>query len=410
MPSFGYKALDSTGTVSHGEVQANTRTEAYRKLTEQRLRPVQIFQPGEIAGAVRSPDLPRVGATAKLNASRLLQFTEELADLLDAGLQLEPALRVIEDREEKSPIKSVAASLRQQVREGKSFSHALRDCGGSFSELYVNMVSAGETAGALDNILRRQAQYASVIIDLQKRLMMALIYPSIVFAAGILLLAIFMLFLLPQLTSLLVKTGKQLPFVTQVLISMSEFMGHYWWALLLGLGAMFLLHRLWTSTPPGRRIWDRLVLRLPLVGPILKKRFMAQFLQTLATLVSNGVVLLNALVLVRNATSNTHIRSILDSLTTQVGEGAALSRCMKKNPFFPSVAVDIVAVGEQTGKIGDALQRGAARYDKEFNAQIQRLTILIQPLTILVVALFVGVVAYSMITGILTTVSGLRMR
>jgi type II secretory pathway component PulF len=250
----------------------------------------------------------------------------------------------------------------------------------------------------------------TVIIDLQKRLVMALIYPCIVFTAGIALMAIFMIFLLPQLTSLLAKTGKELPLVTRLLIDVSGFVAHYWWALLAAAGLVFLLHKAWVNTVSGRKAWDQLVLKLPLVGPILKQRFMAQFLQTLATLVSSGVVLLNGITLVRNATANTYIRNLLDNLALQVGEGASLSRCMKKSSFFPPVSADIVAIGEQTGKIGEALQRGASRYDKEFNAQIQRLTVLIQPLTILVVALFVGVIAYSMITGILTTVSGLRMR
>jgi type II secretory pathway component PulF len=410
MPSFAYSAMDSAGTISRGEIEAKTRAEAYRKLLEQKLRPVEIAVSGEGAITKGEPTRSDQIRRARLNPKRLLQFTEELADLLDAGLQLENALRVIETREEASPIKSVAAYVRQRLREGKSFSAALRECPESFSELYVNMVAAGEAAGALENILRRQAQYTAVIIDLQKRVTMALVYPSIVFAAGILLMSIFMLFLLPQLTSLLSKTGKELPFVTRALIAVSEFMAGYWWAMLLGIGASFLAHKLWVGTPAGRATWDRVVLRLPLVGPVLKQRFLAQFLQTLATLVSNGVVLLNALTLVRNATANTYIKGIVQEVALQVGEGASLSRCMRKSGFFPPVLLDIVSVGEQTGKLGPALQRGAERYDKEFNGQIEKMTMLIQPLTIVVVAIFVGVVAYSMITGILTTVSGLRMR
>lgn len=160
----------------------------------------------------------------------------------------------------------------------------------------------------------------------------------------------------------------------------------------------------------GRTAWDRLKLKIPLVGRILKLNFLAQYLQTLATLVSNGVVLLNGLLLVRNACENKHIRSIFDAICSQVGEGVPLSRAMRKFDFFPTVLIDIIGVGEQTGDIGRALERGAQKYDKEFGAAIQRLTVLIQPVTILLVALFVGLVAYSMITGILTTVSGLRVR
>jgi type II secretory pathway component PulF len=407
MPLFAYSAIDSTGSVSRGSIEAKTRAEAYRSIVDQQLRPIEITQPDQTEAEQKSAAPVRLG---RLNATRLLQFTEELADLLDAGLQLEPALKVIENRDEKSPITPIAGYVRQRLREGKSFSAALRECPGSFSELYVNMVAAGEAAGALENILRRQAQYAAVIIDLQKRVTMALVYPSIVFAAGLLLMVIFMVFLLPQLTTLLTKTGKKLPLVTQLLIDCSQFLIHYWWTLVLAVGLIYSLHKMWVATPKGRKTWDRLTLRLPLLGPVLKQRFLAQFLQTLATLTNNGVVLLNALMLVRNATANTYIKDILETLSAQVGEGASLTKCMRKGGFFPSVLIDIVGVGEQTGKIGLALQRGAARYDKEFNAHIERLTVMIQPLMILVVALFVGTVAYSMITGILTTVSGLRMR
>lgn len=407
MPSFAYKALDAGGILAQGEIEAQTRGDAYRRLLGQKLRPVQILQPGENLASHSSAAVPPV-KLVRLSTARALQFTEELADLLDSGLQLEPSLRVIETREEQSSIKPVAAFLRQQIRDGKNFSSALRECRGSFSELYVNMVAAGEAAGALEIILRRQAQYMAVVLDLQKRVTMALIYPSIVFTAGVGLLMIFMLFLLPQLSTLLSKTGRQLPLVTRALIGTSEFMAGYWWALLLGIGAIFLSHKLWVATPAGRRVWDRVKLEIPLVGPVLKQRFLAQFLQTLATLVSNGVGLLNALVLVRNATENTHIRAVVERISDQVGEGASLSRCMKKSGFFPAVSMDIVGVGEQTGKIGLALQRGAIRYDKEFNAQVQRLTVLIQPAIILMVAIFVGLVSYSMIAGILTSVSSLR--
>ena len=407
MSAFVYKAMDGTGVLSGGEIEARSREEAYRKLLDKKLRPVQITpasqNPVADKGSMQRPQV-------RLNATRLLQFTEELADLLESGLQLEPALRVIENREERSPIKPVAAFLRQQIREGKNFSTALRECRGSFSELYVNMIAAAEAAGALENILRRQAQHTAILIELRKRVSMALIYPAIVFVTGIVLLCIFMMVLLPKLVTVLNKTGRELPLVTKLLIGASEFLGHYWWALLLGAGTVFLSHKLWVSTAEGRNVWDRVKLRIPLVGPILKQQFLAQFLQTLSTLLVNGVALLNALVLMRNATANTHIKKLLETLSHQVGEGASLSRCMKRSGFFPMVLIDIVAVGEQSGKIGAALQRGAARYDKEFNAKIQRLTLLIQPATILFVALFVGVIAYSMITGILTTVSGLRMR
>ncbi len=183
------------------------------------------------------------------------------------------------------------------------------------------MVAAGEASGALGGILRKQAEYTAVVIELRKRMVTAMIYPCIVFGAGILLLSAFMLFLLPQLTSLLSKTGQELPLVTRLLIDSSAFFGRFWWAILLVIGIAIVAHRMWVATPAGRDSWDRIKLRLPLVGPVLKMSFLAQFLQTLSTLVGNGVVLLSALQLVRNATGNTYIRKLLDTIVLQVGEG-----------------------------------------------------------------------------------------
>lgn len=409
MPTFTYKALDSAGKEALGEIEAKTRGEAFKKLQEQRLRPVRI-EAGEGGKAAGGEKPGEPAKPTKLRLNQQLQLAEELAELLEAGLQLEPALRVIETREETSSLKPVAAWLRQQIREGRSLSGSMRDSGAGFSELFINMVAAGEASGALGGILRKQAEYTAVVIELRKRMVTAMIYPCIVFGAGILLLSAFMLFLLPQLTSLLSKTGQELPLVTRLLIDSSAFFGRFWWAILLVIGIAIVAHRMWVATPAGRDSWDRIKLRLPLVGPVLKMSFLAQFLQTLSTLVGNGVVLLSALQLVRNATGNTYIRKLLDTIVLQVGEGAALSRALKKHEFFPSVLIDIVGVGEQTGKIAPALQRGAMKYDKEFSSQIQRLTILIQPITIMAVAIFVGVVAYSMITGILSTVNSIRMR
>lgn len=408
MPTFNYKALDESGAFADGSLDARTRAEAYNLLLARKLKPVRIagMEAGEGSGGADGAPT----SLGRLNGKRLLLFTEELAELLEAGLQLEPALRIMETRKEGSALKAVAAHLRNLLREGKSFSSALRECPGSFSDLYINMMAAGETAGALPKILRRQAEYLAVVMDLQRRLVSALIYPMVVFLAGILLLVIFMTFLLPQLTSLLTRTGQSLPVVTRVLIGTSEFFASYWWAVLLGIAGLAGLHRLWVATAEGRANWDRVKLRLPLIGNLLKDRFLAQLMQTLATMVSNGVVLLNALTLARNATGNTYIRNILDMMVHQIGEGVSFSRAMQRSGFFPPVLMDIVAVGEQTGDIAAALRRAAEKYDKEFTLRMQRLTTLIQPMTILLVALFVGVVAYSMITGILTTVSGLRMR
>jgi len=195
-----------------------------------------------------------------------------------------------------------------------------------------------------------------------------------------------------------------------MLIGASEFFGAWWWLILIVLVASVLSFRHFTSRGPGRAWWDRAQLDLPIFGPLLRMRFYAQFTQTLSTLLNNDVSLMQSMQLIRNATPNTFLQDLLQRIAGNVQDGMQLSRAIARVQFFPPTMIDIIQVGETTGDLGSALERSAKNYDKQLSVVIERVTALIQPAVILMVALFVGLVAYSMITGILTTVSGLPKR
>ncbi len=252
METFSYKAA-GPGGVESGTLQARSKAEAYQRLISRQLRPITIERAGE--GGDPSALKKSTGAvefTGRLSANELLLFTEELSELLDSGLQLDPALRVMESSKQSLNIAKASAFLRQEVRDGVSFSNALRRCGSGFSELFCSTVAAGEAAGALPKILKRQSEYLAVILDLRKRIVAALIYPSIVFTAGIVLMVIFMTFLLPQLTVLLGKTGKKLPLMTQLMIDTSDFITHYGVFVLAALVALAVGFWTWKRSPEGR--------------------------------------------------------------------------------------------------------------------------------------------------------------
>ena len=408
MPVFAYQALQPGGGKTSGEIEALSRQEAFNRLRQQNLQPFQLAPKGGEAVAVSSAAVP--AGEAILSRAQVLLFTEELCELLEAGLKLDRALQVIEQRQDKSALRLVAASARTSLREGMTFSAALKKASPSFSELYCNMVKAGEASGTVSKILKRQVEFLTMMGELQRRVTSALIYPSVIFAAGIGLLAIFMTFLLPQLTVMLTKTGKTLPLATRVLIGISEFFASYWWVMLIVLAASVLAFRHFTSAGPGRAWWDETKLKIPAVGPLLRMRFYAQFTQTLSTLLNNGVSLMQAMQLIKNATPNVYLQGLLDRVAENVQDGAQLSRAVARVQFFPPTLIDIVQVGETTGDLGSALERSAKNYDKQLSVVIERVTALIQPMVIVMVALFVGLVAYSMITGIMQTVSGLPGR
>ena len=416
MPLFHYKAFTTSGVEETGSIDATSQGEAYRVLRERGLQPKSLQGEAGATDLQKAHDKKKFAQSAadlqltRLTTPQLLFFTEELAELLEAGLQLEGALKVIEERQEKSPVKGAAAILRSRVREGVSFSRALRECGQSFDPLYCNLVAAGEASGALPQILKKQCAHLEMMQDLRKKVTSSLVYPSIVFASAILLMFIFLTFLVPQLSVLLGKTGHKLPMITQCLINVSEFCGHWWWAIIATVGALVTGLRLAAQTPSGKKWWHHTMLDLPVVGAVLKTKFLAEALQTLSTLVSNGVTMLAGLHLLHNATGNVFLAHLLHQISALVSEGNSLARSMKKVGFFPPVLIDILSVGEQTGDISGALARAAQRYDRELSSKIQHLTTLIQPAVILLVALFVGLVAYSMIAGILTSVNALRAR
>ena len=410
MPSFLYEAMSRAGERVRGELVAQSRAEAFRKLDQDRLQPIKIQEKDGATGNAPSIDQPQPLTKVRLSRAQVILFTEELSDLLDAGLQIEQALRVMEARKELSKIKQIATSLRQRVREGSSLSNALRQASSSFGDLYCNLVSAGEISGSLPQLLKRQAAFLVTMDDLQKKVVSALIYPAMIFVLGLGLIFLFMTYLVPQMTVLFEKTGKNVPFLTRLLIDTSAFFSHYWWAILAsvvlaGFGFWQLIRH-----PRGKKWWHRVQLKIPVVGAVLRGRFYAQFAQTLSNLVGNGLPLLNALQLMRGATLNEHWRRSLTDVTDYVGEGGAFSRGLQRLSDFPSLFIDMVAVGEQTGDLAKALDKVGKKYDKELNVRIQRLTSMVQPVIILVMAGMVGIIAYSIINGIFDAVSGLQTR
>jgi len=437
MPVFSYKALGTDGAVSTGEIDASDRTEALRVLDRRGMQPVSLRQSSSAmpkakqgkqakghkqgkeapsqpksksaAGKLEEVDIPE--GPVKMKRADVVLFTEELSDMLGAGLQLEPALRAMEQRQELGNLKVVATKLRQEVRDGNNFSTALRRTSPSFGPLYCSLAAAGEASGALDDILRRQAGYLKTIQELRARLVIAMIYPAFLVVAGIGVSIVFVTTLIPQLTELIESTpGGEIPLGAQILIGISDFLKRWWVVMLLVIVASLVFFKAWKDNESNRPTWDRLKLRLPLGGRVIASRFYVQFLETLANLVGNGLPLLRALELSRDATQNLYLRSHLDRVIEQVGDGRAFSRALVRTEVFPALLIDMVSVGEQTGKIDQSLRRAAERYDRELNKDLQRVMALIMPAVLIVMAILIGTMAYLMITAIFQTISNLGAR
>ncbi|RPJ33661.1 MAG: type II secretion system F family protein [Verrucomicrobiaceae bacterium] len=426
MPVFAYKALATNGSVTTGEIDAADRPEALRMLDKKGLQPVnlretsaavqtrkpagkaRVDEEGKASGKTEAKEDAIPEGPIKLKRGEVVLFTEELSDMLAAGLQLEPALKSMENRQELGNLKAVSYKIRQIVRDGVNFSVALKKVSPSFGPLYCSLAAAGEASGALDTILKRQAHYLKTLSELQSRLILAMIYPAFLVLAGIGVSIVFVTTLIPQLTALIESTpGGKVPLGAAILIAASDFMSKWWLVILLTLIASGIFFKAWKDNDANKPAWDRMKLRLPLAGRVITSRFYVQFLETMANLVGNGLPLLRALELSRDATQNRSLRAALDQVIVQVGDGRSFSKALIRNGSFPPLLIDMIAVGEQTGKIDQSLRRAAERYDKELDKDLQRIMALIMPTVLIIMAGLIGTMAYLMITAIFQTISNL---
>lgn len=408
MPAFTYTALTTTGQTVTGSIMVGSRAEAFRKIEAQALTPVKVTQE-------EKPDAAKTKAAVdegpvKLKRAQLILFTEELADLLDGGLQIDQAFRVMQERQEAESLRRVAATMRNELREGSTVAKALKKASPSFDELYCNLAAAGEVSGSLPSILRRLASNLTVMAELQSKVTSAMIYPAFLIGACVVLMVVFMTFMVPQITDLMSKNGQQLPAATQLLISFNNFMASYWWVIAILITAIVLTFRGYISSPAGRMWWDATRLKLPLFGAIMSMRFYAQFAHSLGNLITNGVPLLNSIRLVSKISANVFIQDLLAKVTAMVSEGAPLSNALRKVGSFPLLLADMIAVGEQTGQLGKSMEKCAARYDKELDQRIKRMTAMITPVILVIMAVMVGTVAYSIVAAIAQSVTGIRGR
>jgi type II secretory pathway component PulF len=428
MAIFTYKALGKNGDLDSGQITAADRSEALRVLGGRGLQPVKLAEHSAdgIVGVTEKKQAGKASSKAglsavsarrdeqgllKLKRAEVVLFTEELSEMLSAGLQLEPALKSMENREELGALKNVSSEIRQYVRDGGSFSVALKKTSDSFGPLYCSLAAAGEASGALDTILERQAHYLKTLQQLQSKVTLALIYPAFLILAGIGVGIIFVTKLIPQLTDLISSTpGGKIPLGAKILIGASDFFQEWWLVMLLVIVGSALILKAWKDAEANKLTWDRAKLKMPLVGRVIESRFYVQFLETLANLVGNGLPLLRSLELARDATQNLHIRQHMNEVIEMVGDGRSFSRALIHSGIFPPLLIDMVSVGEKTGKIDKSLRRAAERYDTELNKSLARIMELIMPVVLIVMALLIGTMAYLMITAIFQTIQNLGGR
>jgi len=329
-------------------------------------------------------------------------FTQEIATLLKAGLPLDRCLEILIGLSANEAVRELMVQLREDVRGGAPLSAAMEARQGVFTRFYLNMIRAGEAGGALDVVLQRLTEFMERSKELRDTVKSALIYPAILVGVSLLSVAILLMWVVPQFSQMFEESGKALPLPTQIVIAAGDGVRNYWWLMvLLAVGAYSWFARQMRE-PASRFRWDQRLLNLPLVGDLIGKLEVARFSRTLGTLIGNGVTLLAALSIVKETLSNTVMCQALGDVAAQLKEGKGLGKPLMETKLFPKLAVHLVMVGEETGKLQDMLIRIADIYDREVHSTVKRMLALMEPVLILGLGLVIGGIIMSILVAILS--------
>jgi len=413
VPQFTYRARNAQGGLVEGVLDCPDRVVAIRQIELQQCIPIRIEMLGTEPKVVRPGAAPEAPTqNLKIPHGQLLIFTEQLANLLQAGMTLDEGLSILEKRLKQPRLHQVTRALHQSLVDGRSFSQALREFPRAFTPLYVNLVAAGEASGALPQILLRLVKHLMQAKELRDRVQQALIYPAILAVAGIALVVLFVTFMVPKLAGFMaqVQTGGSLPFATRTLLQVHHLVIGYWWVgALLAVGAM-VAFRIFVRTDEGLIAWDRFRLAIPGYGRVIRHRYYAQFARTLGTLLENGVPLLRALDLVTEIAGNRFLEAKLAEVRREVIDGATLSAALAGQKVFPELFTDMMAVGEQTGHFGETVQTIADVYERELDRTSLILSQLIPPMIIALIAIVIGLVVYSVLSAVFEMTRSLQFR
>ncbi len=415
MPRFRYSALDESGQPTAGELEAAGEAQVVSQLAAQGVYVTQVDAlgvAGGVAGGGGEADASSgfdwrgwLGGGVSLR-SRAAMFGQ-IATALEAGLTLLHALRVVEEQAESEPVRRLVGDLAQRVQGGEALSDAMAAQGRLFTPLHVAMVRAGETAGVLDEVMASLASFAERELAVRERIRSAATYPMIVIALVVVSVVVIMVWVAPTILDSMVQEGRPLPLPTRLLLAVSGFFTSGWAVLAaLAAGAGWYWFVQWVRTAEGRLKWDRFKLALPIVGPTLRKVAVGRFARTLATLTGSGIQILEALHVLRDTLGNEAMARTVDEVRGAITQGESIAEPLRKTGQFPPLFIQVIALGEQTGKIDELLLRAADAYERETTAAIDRTMSVLPALLIVALTVVVGTVLAAVLLPIVSMSAG----
>lgn len=390
MPIFQYQAVGATGKKVQGSLEAANEFEVKEKLHSEGLIPLSLKAGREGGGFF---DFERI------SQQDMLTFTQQLGGLLEAGVPVDRALMILSRMSEKKAVRSMLATVLQDIQGGQSLSQAISKHP-VFSTLYVNMIRAGEAGGVLESIVSKLSGFLEQSIAFKEEVRSALIYPIFLIIVATMSVAVMMIYVVPKFADIFADLGQSLPASTQLLMTVSDLFVRFWWAGLLIIAVMTVLIRMYIRTEEGRLLLDAWKLKVPAIRDLHMKIVVARFCRTLGTMLTSGVPILQSIRISRDVIENEVISRSLEAVEDGVSRGKGLAGPFRENSNFPPLVAHMVAVGEETGRLEDTLLLVAGRYEEESRRSLKRLLGVLEPFIILFMAVIVGFIVISMLLTI----------
>ena len=398
MPAFEYKALDQNGNATSGVIDADSAKDARAKLRTQDLFAVDIKETEK--GISLSTQVSVKNLLKRTSLREVTVVTRQLATLIKAGLPLVRSLQAIEDQLADSPLRTHIIEVREDVNRGGSLADAFAKHPKIFSDLYVNMVRAGESAGALDSILERLANFSEKTLALQNKVRSAMVYPIFMSIIAVLAVGLLLTFVVPTITKVFLETKQDIPGPTVMLLNVSRFMKSYWWALILAVVAISVAVKRGKKRKGVKLVMDRVKLHMPVFGQLARKMAVSRFARTLSILTASGVPILKAMGIVRSIVNNEVLSKAIDEAAEAVGAGKSIAEPLAKSGVFPPIVTHMIAVGETSGRVEEMLQNVADAYDTEVENAVVALVSLLEPAMIIIMGGVVGFIVFAILLPI----------
>ena len=429
MPTFNYTAVDSTGKQTTGSIDAANTAEATALVKQKGFFPTSVVQgtASSVSSSMGARDTGKKSfsfGTPKVKGKILMVFTRQLATLIDAGLPLLRSLKTLIKQEKNVALRNAMVNLSDSVESGNTFSEALAQHPGVFNKLYVNMVKAGELGGVLEIVLTRLAEFQEKSQRIRGKVISAMVYPIVVLVIAVGILTFLLLFIVPKFEAIFkdMLGDKELPLLTQIVINISRSVQYLCWPpsvpqfpgsslpipyLPILIVLLVIAWKIFSSTPAGTMVLDRLKLRMPLFGDLISKTSIARFSRTLGTLVSSGVPILQALNITKETSGNFIISDAIAKIHDSVKEGESMVGPLEASGLFPPMVVSMIQVGEETGQLPDMLTKVADVYEEEVDVTVAGLTSLLEPIMIVFLAVVVGTIVVALFLPLISIITQL---